>query len=80
MNIEINEIIQQTHTFKYIATPSNNSPAIEMSMHLKGDVTLLELVQQFEYYLKACSFVLPEDSHLDFVPNDNDTEVQDQNH
>ena len=70
MNIEINDIIQLTHTFKYTASPSDNSPAIEVSIHLKGDATLPDLVQQFEYYLKACSFVLPEDSHLDFVPND----------
>lgn len=45
----------------------------KMTVEIPGDVTMSELLEQFEFFIKGIGFFPPENSHLDYV--DNDTEM-----
>ena len=53
-----------THTF------TNEIDGKVISITMSGDSTLTALIDAFESYLKASGYVLPANSYLDFVSND----------
>jgi hypothetical protein len=44
----------------------------KLTVELPGDVTLTELLDQFDFFVKGIGYFPPDNSHLDYV--DNDTE------
>jgi hypothetical protein len=44
----------------------------KMTVELTGDITITELLQQFEYFIKGIGYFPPENAHLDYVDNDTD--------
>jgi hypothetical protein len=44
----------------------------KMTFEISGDVTLPELLEQFEFFIKGIGYFPPDNAHLDYV--DNDTE------
>jgi hypothetical protein len=48
-----------------------NTPR-KLEVTLPGDVTLPELIEQFEYFVKGIGYFPPENAHLDYVDNDTD--------
>ena len=68
------------HQFKYTYSDANlheYSP-VEITFDMPGDVTITQMLWNFESYLKACGFIF--DGHLEVVPecgydlNDQDEE------
>lgn len=54
------------------ALASRTSVPRKFEVTLAGDVSLSELIEQFEYFTKGIGYFPPENAHLDYV--DNDTE------
>jgi hypothetical protein len=54
------------HQFKYISQEiiENISP-VEITFEVPGDVTISQMLYNFESYLKACGYTL--DGHLEIV-------------
>ena len=44
----------------------------KMTIEIPGDITLTELLTQFEYFIKGIGYFPPDNARLDYV--DNDTE------
>lgn len=61
------------HQFKYTFNGSDDDVPVEITFEVDGHTSLSQMVQQFEYYLKACGFHF--DGRLDIVEDDytNDT-------
>lgn len=59
------------HQFKYTFNGSNEDVPVEITFEVDGHTSLSQIIQQFEYYLKACSFHF--DGHLDIVDEDDYT-------
>lgn len=58
------------HQFKYTFNGSNEDVPVEITFEIDGHTSLSQIIQQFEYYLKACGFYF--DGQLDFVNDDLD--------
>ena len=73
--------MKQVHKFFYEVEATNepfghNCLPVKVEFTLPGDIELSEIIEQFEFYLKACGFYLPDGHHLDFVENDNLKDTQ----
>ena len=44
----------------------------KMTVEIPGEITLPDLLEQFEFFIKGMGYFPPENAHLDYV--DNDTE------
>ena len=44
----------------------------KMTVELNGELSLPELLQQFEYFIRGIGYFPPENAHLDYVDNDTD--------
>lgn len=44
----------------------------KMTIEVPGDITLPELLDQFDFFVRGIGFYPPEDSHLDYVDNETD--------
>lgn len=69
MNSKITLIYENEYTKEFAGhcgTPR------KMTVEIPGDITLPELLEQFDYFVKGIGYFPPENSHLDYV--DNDTE------
>ena len=44
----------------------------KMVVELSGEVTLPELLEQFEFFIKGIGYFPPDNAHLDYVDNDTD--------
>lgn len=44
----------------------------KLEITLPGDITLPELIEQFELFTKGIGYFPPENAHLDYVDNDTD--------
>ena len=44
----------------------------KMTVELAGDLSLPELIEQFENFIRGIGYIPPDNAHLDYV--DNDTE------
>jgi len=44
----------------------------KLAVELPGDITLPELLEQFELFIKGVGYFPPENAHLDYVDNDTD--------
>ncbi len=70
MNTETNNSnLEHSHYFEYRIS---RSTVDEISPHtirfeIDGDVSLPEILEKFEAYLKAVGYVPPENSYLDFT-------------
>jgi len=43
-----------------------------MTVELPGDISLPELIEQFNYFIKGIGYFPPENAHLDYVDNETD--------
>lgn len=69
MNSKITFIYENEYTKEFVGhcgTPR------KLTVELPGDITLTELIEQFELFTKGIGYFPPDNSHLDYV--DNDTE------
>ena len=67
--------MKQIITLAYESTPTNNfaghcGTKRKIVIELPGDLDLSELLEQFEYFIKAIGYFPPDNSHLDYVDND----------
>lgn len=69
MNSKITLIYENEYTKEFAG---HCSTPRKMTVELPGDVSLPELLEQFEYFVKGIGFFPPVNAHLDYV--DNDTE------
>lgn len=62
-------MFKSTHTLSYQITESDveGVPPQTVGIQVTGEVTLPELLELFEKYVKAVGYFPPENSHLDFV-------------
>jgi hypothetical protein len=44
----------------------------KLVIDLPGDITLPELLEQFEYFIKGIGYFPPNNAHLDYVDNNTD--------
>jgi len=44
----------------------------KLVVELPGDITLPELLEQFELFIKGVGYFPPDNAHLDYVDNDTD--------
>ena len=44
----------------------------KMVVELPGEITLPELLEQFEFFIKGIGYFPPDNAHLDYVDNDTD--------
>lgn len=56
------------HQFKYTFNGSDDAVPVEITFEVAGDSSLSQMIEQFEYYLKACGFHF--DGHLDIQNDD----------
>lgn len=42
----------------------------KLTVEVPGDVSLPELLEQFEFFVKGIGYFPPENTHLDYVDND----------
>lgn len=61
-----------THQFIYKAPASEIIDIVPrtITFDISGDATLPNLVEQFEYYLKATGYFPPDGCHLDWVEDE----------
>jgi hypothetical protein len=67
------------HQWKYISEESiEEISPVEISFELPGEVTISQMLYNFESYLKAVGFVF--DGHLEVVPEDGYDAIDDTNY
>jgi len=66
------------HQFKYTYTDTNleEISPVEITFDMPGEVTITQMLYNFESYLKACGFVF--DGHLEMVPEDLGYDLEDE--
>jgi hypothetical protein len=68
------------HSYKVIQNQdsllTNILPTVSMEMH--EEATLADHLYAFERFLQSIGFVLPENSHLDFIENDVESDRDDE--
>ena len=64
--------MEAKHQFKYsyTGTELEEYSPVDITMEIPGDVTINQMLYNFESYLKACGFYF--DGHLEFVDNESD--------
>jgi len=66
------------HQFKYTCNEScEDFSPVDITFDMPGDVTITQMLWNFECYLKACGFVF--DGHLEVVPEDGYDVINDDN-
>jgi hypothetical protein len=68
------------HQFKYTYTDTNlvEISPVEITFDMPGEVTITQMLWNFESYLKACGFVF--DGHLEVVPEESYDVIDDTNY
>ena len=51
----------------------DETPAHKVEVAIDGETTLPQIVEQFERFLLAASFVKPQNHHLDWIENETNT-------
>jgi hypothetical protein len=66
------------HQFKYTYTDTNleEISPVEITFDMPGEVTITQMLYNFESYLKAVGFVF--DGHLEVVPEDLGYDLEDE--
>ena len=44
----------------------------KLVVEIPGDITISQLLEQFEFFIKGVGYIPPENAHLDYVDNDTD--------
>lgn len=70
--MNINKQTSEYHSYKVIQDLNNlsNSAFPKISMEISEQATIQDHLYAFERFLQSLGFVLPENSHLDFIEND----------
>lgn len=75
-----NKNLHWFHSYKVVQTMDNltesNFPVV--SMEISEESTIEDHLYAFERFLQSIGFVLPENSHLDFVENDIENDRDDE--
>lgn len=75
-----NKNLHWFHSYKVVQTMDNltesNFPVV--SMEIGEEATIEDHLYAFERFLQSIGFVLPENSHLDFVENDIESDRDDE--
>lgn len=51
---------------------SHCGPERKLVVELPGDISISQLLEQFEFFIKGIGYIPPENAHLDYVDNDTD--------
>jgi hypothetical protein len=63
--------VKQEHTFKIVDHEGFNRDIYpSVSMEIDSEATISDLLYAFERFLQATGYVLPENSHLELTPED----------
>lgn len=70
--MNINKQTSEYHSYKVIQNLNNlsNSAFPKISIEITEQATIEDHLYAFERFLQGLGYVLPENSHLDFVEND----------
>jgi hypothetical protein len=44
----------------------------KLVVEIPGDISISQLLEQFDFFIKGVGYVPPENAHLDYVDNDTD--------
>lgn len=47
----------------------HSSTPRKVTVEIPGDITLPELLEQFDYFIKSIGFFAPVNTHLDYIDN-----------
>ena len=68
MSQKITLIYENEHTDAFADCGTERKLVVEMP----GDITISQLLEQFEFFIKGIGYIPPENAHRDYVDNDTD--------